>query len=60
VHVDMPNAGLAHEAAHAMERIRRRSPARATSSPSPPPSISTMEVLDEIRSQVGVVYPSER
>ena len=58
VHVDMPNQGLAHEAAHAMERIRaghRESdviPLETT--------VSTMELLDDIRAQLGVVYPEER
>ena len=56
--VEIPNDGLAHEAAHAMERIRgghRESdviPLETT--------VSTMELLDEIRAQVGVVYPQER
>jgi predicted dehydrogenase len=58
VHVDMANQGLAHEAAHAMERIRdghRESdviPLAVT--------VSTMELLDDIRAQLGVVYPEER
>ena len=55
--VVIPNQGLAHEAAHAMERIRGGFlesdviPLDVT--------ISTMEILDEIRRQVGVVYPGE-
>ena len=55
--VVIPNQGLAHEAAHAMERIRGGFlesdviPLDVT--------ISTMEILDEIRKQVGVVYPGE-
>jgi predicted dehydrogenase len=58
VHVDMPNAGLAHEAAHAMERIAGGHlesdviPLDAT--------VATMRLLDDIRSQIGVVYPAER
>ena len=55
--VDIPNQGLAHEAAHAMERIR----AGYVESDVIPldVTISTMEILDEIRAQVGVVYPGE-
>ncbi len=55
--VEIPNQGLAHEAAHAMERIRGGFlesdviPLDVT--------ISTMEILDEVRRQVGVVYPGE-
>jgi predicted dehydrogenase len=55
--VVIPNQGLAHEAAHAMERIRGGFlesdviPLDVT--------ISTMEILDQIRKQVGVVYPGE-
>jgi predicted dehydrogenase len=58
VHVHMDNQGLAHEAEHAMERIRgghRESdviPLAVT--------VSTMELLDDIRAQLGVVYPEER
>jgi predicted dehydrogenase len=58
VHVDMPNQGLAHEAAHAMERIRaghRESDVIPLAT-----TVSTMELLDDIRSQLGVVYPEER
>jgi hypothetical protein len=58
VHVDMPNAGLAHEVAHAMERIAG---GHLESDVIPlDVSVSTMALLDEIRSQVGVVFPSER
>jgi predicted dehydrogenase len=57
VHVDMPNAGLAHEAAHAMERIRG---GHLESDVIPlDVSISTMELLDDLRAQVGVVYPAD-
>ena len=58
VHVEFPNRGLAHEAQHAMERIRaghRESDVIALAT-----TVSTMELLDEIRAQVGVVYPEER
>jgi len=55
--VEIPNQGLAHEAAHAMERIRG---GHLESDVIPlDVSISTMEILDEIRRQVGVVYPGE-
>ncbi len=57
-HVDMPNQGLAHEAQHAIERIRaghRESDVIPLAT-----TVSTMELLDEIRSQLGVVYPEER
>jgi hypothetical protein len=56
--VDMPNQGLAHEAAHAMERIRaghRESDVIPLAT-----TVSTMELLDDIRAQLGVVYPEER
>jgi hypothetical protein len=58
VHVDMPNQGLAHEAQHAMDRLRaghRESDVIPLAT-----SVSTMELLDEIRAQLGVVYPEER
>jgi len=58
VHVDMPNQGLAHEAQHAMDRLRaghRESDVITLAT-----SVSTMELLDEIRAQLGVVYPEER
>ncbi len=58
VRVDMPNQGLAHEAAHAMQRIRdgyRESDVIPLAT-----SVSTMELLDDIRAQLGVVYPEER
>lgn len=55
---ESPNGGLAHEAAHAMERIR----AGHTQSDvvSWEATLQTMELLDDVRRQVGVVYPSER
>jgi predicted dehydrogenase len=58
VHVEMANQGLAHEAAHAMERIRgghRESDVIPLAT-----TVSTMELLDDIRGQLGVVYPEER
>jgi predicted dehydrogenase len=58
VHVEMPHHGLAHEARHVMDRIRaghRESDVIPLAT-----TVSTMELLDEIRSQVGVVYPEER
>ncbi|MCJ7779416.1 MAG: gfo/Idh/MocA family oxidoreductase, partial [Acidimicrobiia bacterium] len=58
VHVDMPNNGLAHEAQHAMERIREGH--RESDVISLATSVSTMELLDDIRAQLGVVYPEER
>ena len=58
VHVEMPNQGLAHEAAHAMERIRN---GHLESDVIPlATTVSTMELLDDIRAQLGVVYPEER
>jgi len=56
--VEMPHHGLAHEAAHAMERIRG---GHLESDIIPlATTVSTMELLDDIRAQVGVVYPEER
>ena len=56
-HVALPNEGLAHEAAHAMERVRG---GHLESDVIPlDVSIETMEILDEIRRQVGVTYPGE-
>jgi len=57
-HVEIPNQGLAHEAQHAMDRIRaghRESDVIPLAT-----TISTMELLDDIRAQVGVIYPQER
>ena len=58
VHVEMAHQGLAHEAQHAMDRIR----AGHLESDVVPlaVTVSTMELLDEIRRQVGVVYPAEQ
>ena len=58
VRIDMAHQGLAHEAAHAMQRIRDghlESDVITLAT-----SVSTMELLDEIRSQLGVIYPEER
>lgn len=58
VHIEMPHDGLAHEAAHAMQRIRaghRESDVIPLAT-----TVSTMELLDDIRAQLGVVYPEER
>ncbi len=56
--VEIPNRGLAHEAQHAMARLR----AGELESDVIPlaTTLSTMELMDEIRAQVGVVYPAER
>ncbi len=57
-HIEMPNHGLAHEAAHAMERIHS---GHLESDVIPlATTVSTMELLDDIRAQLGVVYPEER
>lgn len=55
---EIPSLGLAHEAQHAMARLR----AGALESDIVPlaTSLSTMELMDEIRAQIGVVYPVER
>jgi predicted dehydrogenase len=58
VHIDMPHQGLAHEAAHAMQRIRD---GHLESDVIPlATTVSTMELLDDIRAQLNVVYPEER
>ena len=55
--VDAPHQGLAHEAAHAMERIRG---GHLESDVIPlATSVAIMETLDELRRQVGVVYPAD-
>ena len=56
--VDMAHNGLAHEAAHAMERIRAGH--LESDVVTLDASLQTMRLLDDIRAQVGVVYPSER
>jgi predicted dehydrogenase len=56
--VEIAHQGLAHEAAHAMERIRG---GHLESDVVPlATTVSTMELLDDIRAQLGVVYPEER
>lgn len=55
--VEAPNQGLAHEAAHVMNRIRVgaiESDVQTWSA-----TMANMELMDEIRRQLGVVYPSE-
>ncbi|MGA9277463.1 Gfo/Idh/MocA family protein [Ilumatobacter sp.] len=55
--IDAPNRGLAHEAEHAMECIfagRIESDQQTWSA-----TLANMELMDEIRRQLGVVYPSE-
>ena len=56
-HVEIANRGLAHEAEHVMERIRggyHESDVQTWAA-----TLSNMELMDEIRRQLGVVYPSE-
>ena len=55
--IEMPNDGLAHEAAHAMERIRAGH--LESDVVTLDASLQTMRLLDEVRAQIGVVYPSE-
>ena len=55
--VETPNRGLAHEAEHTMERIRGghiESDIQTWKA-----TLANMELMDEIRRQVGVFYPSE-
>ena len=55
--VETPNRGLAHEAEHTMERIRgghTESDIQTWAA-----TLANMELLDEIRRQIGVFYPSE-
>jgi predicted dehydrogenase len=57
VEMTFPHHGLAHEAAHAMDRIRG---GHLESDVIPlSTTVSTMELLDDIRAQLGVVYPEE-
>ncbi len=55
--VDAPHRGLAHEAAHAMDRIRAGH--RESDVVPLAESVAVMRTLDEIRRQVGVVYPAD-
>ncbi len=55
--IDVPNRGLAHEAEHTMDRIRGgfiESDIQTWDA-----TLANMELMDEIRRQVGVFYPSE-
>lgn len=56
--VEIANNGLAHEAAHAMQRIRDGH--LESDVVTLDASLQTMRLLDDVRAQVGVVYPSER
>ena len=56
--VEIPNAGLAHEAAHAMERIRNGH--LESDVIDLDTTLRSMEMLDDVRRQLGVVYPAER
>lgn len=55
--VEVPHHGLAHEAAHAVERIRAGFGESDVISLDT--SIEIMATLDEIRRQVGVTYPAD-
>jgi len=56
--IDRPNQGLAHEASHVIEQIRA---GRVESDVvSWADTLANMELMDEIRRQVGVIYPEER
>ncbi len=55
--IEIPNRGLAHEAEHVMERIRAghiESDVQTWAA-----TLANMGLMDEIRRQVGVIYPSE-
>ncbi len=55
--VEIPNRGLAHEAEHVGEQIRS---GRVESDIQTwDATLANMELMDEIRRQLGVVYPSE-
>lgn len=56
--VEIANRGLAHEAEHVTERVR--SGAIESDVQTWSATMSNMELMDEIRRQLGVVYPSER
>jgi predicted dehydrogenase len=55
--VNAPNRGLAHEAEHTMECIRRGQ--HESDIQTWAATMANMELMDEIRSQLGVVYPDE-
>jgi predicted dehydrogenase len=55
--VEISNEGLAHEASHVMERIAAGH--LESNVVTLDHSLQTMRLLDEIRAQVGVIYPSE-
>ena len=57
-HVERPNQGLAHEAAHCMERIRAGQ--LQSDVVTWDASLASLDLMDEIRRQIGVVYPEER
>ncbi len=54
---ELPNRGLAHEAEHATERIRAGE--LQSDIVTWAATIAGMELMDELRSQVGVRYPDE-
>jgi predicted dehydrogenase len=56
--VEMPNQGLAHEAAHAVEQIQHGHVESDVMTLER--TIANMELMDEIRRQLGVIYPEER
>lgn len=56
--VEIPHDGLAHEAQHAMDRIRAGHSESDVISLAT--TVATMTVLDDMRAQLGVVYPEER
>ena len=55
--VETPNRGLAHEVEHTMEQIRAG--AIESDIQTWDATLANMELMDEIRRQLGVVYPSE-
>lgn len=55
--VDTPHRGLAHEAEHTMECIRNGN--TESNIQTWAATLANMELMDQIRYQVGVVYPSE-
>jgi predicted dehydrogenase len=55
--VEIPNHGLAHEVEHAMEKIQAG--AIESDIQTWDATLANMELMDEIRRQLGVVYPTE-